>query len=321
MNNKNILLIAPLFHGYELEISQELEKIGYKVIKINDLSSSFFYKMSTKAKTKILKNRIESFYSDSIKKLIRLNDIHQVLIIKGVGITSRLIEFLNDNNLEVKLYQWDSIKNHNYRELIEKCDKVYSFDVNDCKDNVKINYLPLFHSPYATYVNEDKEIDILFIGSYSDFRYKKLKEIRSLTLGSYRTEIYLYIDFFSFFIQNLIKGKKIKIRDVKFSPLNRKECYFKMKRSKVVIDLPSEYQTGLTMRFFEAIASQAHIITTFPLCASIDQNLQKCYTHLDSDNLMAIPNVILSRENEEYNTENASMSRYSLRSWLNCLGY
>lgn len=262
---KNALLISPPFFHYEDHIRIELEKRGYKVYYLNhkkgrilDALISF---LSQDKQIFIYENTL----CDRLRKL-PIGEIDLLFLIKGDYITMQHIDYLRKNNPQIKcvMYQWDSVTNFDYIELAKSFDKVYTFDFKD-SECYSIDYLPLFYTNDIVCQEDSKEdIDLLLIGTYNPLRYEyflKLKEIAKknhLTLYSYIVVSPIY------YLKKQLITRELHIRslkDIRFFSLSRGKLIDYYRRAKVVVDVCSADQTGLSMRMIESYGMNKKVLT------------------------------------------------------------
>ena len=71
LSGKTVLLLAPKFFGYELEIKKELENLGAKVIYFderpkNDFFTKVFIRLNLKS---FISKRIDDYYKNIIQEI------------------------------------------------------------------------------------------------------------------------------------------------------------------------------------------------------------------------------------------------------------
>lgn len=263
----SILFIGPKFFGYEKEIVGYLEKRYVKVFYMSEfpfggslryhiLESLFGYKFVCWAWKK---------YAKEIKKIVEKNGIKKILIIRGMTIPEYLLDKLcKELKCKIIHYQWDSVKNNPNALIVSKYSfKNYTFDASDAQKYIDFDYLPLFYNWTGVDRKLSKEdIDILFVGSYTDFRgeiYRELKEFANVHSMSLKTHLYLPLPLY---IRSLLKGNYIPLSSVKFRSMSKEKYYGLLINSKMVVDAPSPKQVGSSMRTIESLSLMKKIITT-----------------------------------------------------------
>ena len=266
--NKTILFLEPNFNNYEIEIRNEIERIGLDVISIKSYENrNSFFKIISRIQwlnTFIINLLIQK----KIKKIKR--QVDYVFMIRGVYYDSTTLVSLRKQwpNAEFILYLWDSLKKSNYRIDIKKYfNQIYSFDQKDC-NKFNFLYLPMYYNPQFDANEENKTIkyDLIFIGSEKRDRYFVLKKIQKEALRNNLTiNIFLRFSYLGFFRKKFFGGKKyrmIKWNDFQFKNISLDQVVQKYQSSKCIIDIENNLQSGLTPRTYEVIALGKKIITT-----------------------------------------------------------
>lgn len=262
LDNQKILFVSPEFFNYHKHIVQELEFLGAIVTFVPEPGENLLFKLLRKISKSLLSKTYEVIYSLRLKKIINYNFI---FVIKGTGLTTKIIDNLRKNNFSAKfiLYEWDSVKNFDFIKIAKAFDKVISFDRDDCK-SFDFIYLPLFYTNSYKVISDNIEksfvYDVLFIGTASVERlqyFKNLTNILKLSNISYYIKLHCSIwDYIKYFIKGsdliFLTNKKIF----------EKELLSLYQQSKSILDIPSGKQTGLTIRTFEALGSNKILITT-----------------------------------------------------------
>lgn len=324
LSGKTILLLAPKFFGYELEIKKELENFGAKVIYFderpkNDFFTKVFVRLNLKS---FISKKIDDYYKYIIEAT-KYQDIDYLFLVTPETIDLKIIEKIKQNHKNIKIftYFWDSIKNKrtalNYLHI---SDKYFSFDSNDIKINNKIEFLPLFYiKDYENISNEREDIlyDICFIGTIHSDRYKIIKQIED-QVRSIGLQTYFY--FYSpskilFFFQKLFKRdfKDIKWEDVSFKSLNKADVINIIKKSKIIIDIQHPLQTGLTMRTIEMLGANKKILTTNKDIINYDFFIMDNIFVFDRNKIEINAEFF---DKKYFKIEEGLYKKYSLSNWL-----
>lgn len=314
---KKALLITPPFFNYEDYIKQELEIRGYHVFYINHkrgklvevLYSFLSFEKQRRLYSNVLMNRLAALSKEEIDLL---------LVVRGDFLTKDHIQYLKRLNPQLKsvMYQWDSVCNFDYIDLIPYFDKVVTFDIQDSKV-LELDYLPLFYTNdirNTPIVQED--IDFLLIGTFNPLRYQYYLRLRKLA-RKYHLKLYAYIFTpFSFFIKNLIINKQSHVKTLtglRFSSMKRSTLLRYYSRAKVIVDVCVANQTGLSMRIIESYGLNKKVLTSNinigsdPILKEID------YINIDEseDNIVEFVN----RPVKEY----LNKKKLSISCWLDAL--
>lgn len=271
LNNKRVLLVAPKFFGYEIEIKKAIENMGAEVCFINANPSNLF---------SIIKGSIEriglnsSFmvriFEKRIEQIIEAEKYDYVLIICGWAITSRLTKIIRTNHLrkdgKMILYYWDSMER--LKDDVKRWhdfDEISTFDLADYqKHSDNINLLPLFYcQKYWKKINEKPDYDALVIGSFRLDRLEFVRKMKqhnpSLVIESFLVESKKVFKFHKLFRR---KYKKVSDAELKFEKLGFDKVVELYGHSKAVLDVPAKGQTGLTIRTIESLAMHKKILTS-----------------------------------------------------------
>jgi len=268
LDEKSILLLAPKFFGYELEIKKELESFGaivylYDERPKNDFFTKVFLRLNLKS---LIQNKIDVYYENIINST-KDKKIDYLFLVNAETIDRVKILRLKELHPDIKVYtyMWDSIKNKKkFSQYIEVSDKFFTFDPSDVKINNKIDFLPLFY--IEDYKNLDNtttdEYDISFIGTIHSNRYQIVKLIQTEGLK-------VFYFFYSpskilFTLQRFLNKdfRSVNPNDISFESLNKRQILEKISTSKAVIDIEHPDQKGLTMRTMEMIGAKKKLITT-----------------------------------------------------------
>ncbi|MCD4669532.1 MAG: hypothetical protein K8S14_03720 [Actinomycetia bacterium] len=267
----NALLISPKFFGYEYKIKDALSKIGYCVDFYDErLDNSVGLKAMIRLNKFFIRKKIHSSFMQMLKNSKHKN-YKIILVVKGETMSNWMMIKIKEffPKAIVILYLYDSIKNNpNSINLLNKFDKVFSFDNEDCNNYDSMNFLPLFYTnEYKTIGRKNEfEIDALFIGTAHPGRYNILEKIKN-QLNGYNLKCYFFM-FLSakiLYIYNKVlfgAYKCSKITEFSYSSLTEDQVIDLYKKSRVIIDIQHPDQTGLTMRSFECLGAKRKMITT-----------------------------------------------------------
>jgi hypothetical protein len=253
----------PKFHEYPKFIQKGLVEQGYDVDVFYDFSTDSLYNKLKNSNSKVL-TVYTGFHKKKTLRKIKSNNYNKVFVIRGCGFDDDFYKALKEiqSHAVFYLYQWDSLKNFNYLDVISNFDKVYSFDRVDCSHNVNlhIKYHPLFYVSKAPYSGE-RRYDVFFVGGMTLERYCWLDEFeKELVRNNISYYFYRYVSPAQYF-NLLLKGRFLNPFKLKFISLNYKGMSNYFSKSKLVIDIAHGLQTGLTMRTFDALANGCKIIT------------------------------------------------------------
>ena len=263
---KRVLLIAPKFYFYHIEILKSLKRSGFDVSFYPEMLYSLFYRFS-----KTLSNRIDVYLKDKyIKKILKSietdNNYDVVLVIRGCSLTPKSMKSMHMilPNARFIMYQWDSMKQNNYKSIIKYFDKVFTFDMVDAKKYGLI-YFPLFYTNHFKYiVHKAKKYDVVFYGSYHSDRLDVVKRFhKECHKKNLNFKSYLYITKLA--LLRLLVTRKIDIKDISFLHTHKstlKDIIESYSRTRSVLDIELPIQDGLSIRSFETMGANLKLITT-----------------------------------------------------------
>ena len=312
--SQNICVISFDHWNYDHHIVETLNQLGHKShhIKIDGYQHASLKDQITNVFSKVFRGknlkkiRRQQYIIDRLETL-GMQD--QILVINPDVID---LEF----HLQIKTfckkyiaYLYDSVERHPVEHLLDGVfDVVYSFDKKDIKTyNFKetSNYIYLPKQP----VSSDYKYNAVYVGSLDD----RLPALIELAIKLKEIEVSYKF---------LVIGKARKIKPFKElygdiihfdnRKLTQKELLDFYSNSQTIIDLIRDQQTGLSFRFFEALALNKKIIT--------DNSNVKNYPFYSDDTIFIL--------NEE-NTLNASFfekpyleldqaiyDKYTLKTWV-----
>jgi spore maturation protein CgeB len=263
---KKILIIGPLFYNYCKSIARAFEQQGYEVELIEwvELSIENF---KEKVQFNIAKNKDEFFE----QKKLRLNKGYQkkyteyqpdlVFVVRGSMLTKETLELMQTSKLV--LWMMDSvflvketlanIKMYHHIFLFEKVD----IPRLENEYGLQPHFLPLSldETVYFPLLQQNKQIDILFVGALYPERVEVLKRLIKAFPGK---RIQIYGNYFSK-LRNL---KRYFFRDDKKyftnSILRPDQLNVLYSKARVCINIHhSQSVYGVNQRFFELTGAKA----------------------------------------------------------------
>lgn len=318
---KSILLGCPPFRGYDLAIFKKLIEMGYEVTFFNDIpTAKWFWVLkdypSIRKKLNFLLKHYEKYNERKILKRIKAKRFQFILIIKGSYLSNAFFENLKELNPDAKfiMYQWDSLKNYgkvtekNFMDNSPYFDKIYTFDRKDANTIDGLDYMPSFFIDEYSSFPKGKEckvlFDLFFIGGINQSRERIIEKL-SENLKELKLNNCLFILSKS---RNVSENSKyIKYISI---PLPHSEVLKYLVNSRVVLDIPSLSQTGITTRTFEALAFGKKLATTNALIA------QEPFYNPDNIHIIDLENPGIPLDFIKKEVEPLDMTAYSLESFL-----
>ena len=324
LENKKILFFCPAFRNYDEAIKNKLIELGADVIQYSNHPHGLIYDFilsSNQLRTRfrsILENKRER-YIKKISREIKNKKFDIVFVIKGDTLPKWFLTELRNNNKSARfvLYQWDSLKalcitKSDFNKLFDLYDFIFSFDPVDCQNIPGLIYRPSFYiDNYGQLAEKETkkviELDLFSVGVGSHDRFYLMKQIANKN-PTLKFKFYLNVVFFSKYIRYVfcpISGFTFYLKNLPQDKILHKLIHF-----KAVVDVPSSYQNGLTMRTFETLAAQKKLITT-------NKNiLNEPFYH--PDNILVISNndFKISKEFLEKPFVSVDLSNHSLDAFL-----
>jgi hypothetical protein len=325
LQSKKILLFSVSFFNYEKIIAERLKELGADVDFYDERpSNSIFVKGLIRLKRDLCKVQIDKYYKRILHE-IKNKRYDYFLLIKGEVVPDFFIEELKalNPNIIMIYYNYDSFKNNpNARSILKYFDKKFSFDKKDAIE-YKINFRPLFFSNEYEEIRNfqaNSQFESMFIGTAHTDRYLISEKVKSwCDSNNFRSFAYYYSPSkYVFHFKRIFDKtfKKFDIKKISFLSLAHGEIIELYKKSKAVLDINHPFQTGLTMRTFEALGAGRKLITT---------NAQVMdYPFFDPENILVIDrnNIVLNSAFFQTNFKaisNETLFLMSLDGWIDCL--
>ena len=299
LQSKKILLFSVSFFNYEKIIGERLKELGADVDFYDERpSNSIFVKGLIRLKRELYKVQIDKYFKRILGD-IKNKRYDYFLLIKGEVVPDFFIEELKALNPEIVMiyYNYDSFKNNpNAQSILKYFDKKFTFDKKDALD-YKINFRPLFFSKEYEEINDIHngfEYETMFVGTAHTDRYIISEKVKSwCEKNKYRSYTFYYSPskYVFYFKKRFDKTfKTFDINKITFKSLQHSEIINLYKKSKAVLDINHPFQTGLTMRTFEALGAGRKLITTNPYV--------KEYPFYNPQNILVIDreNAVLNKD-------------------------
>lgn len=259
---KQCLLLYPIgFYSYSDTIISSLNEKGYDVKMINDeYPFNTFGKIIGTLDLQISKKITENVIK---KKYLKNARYDLILIIKGRGVSSSLINEFKKSTNKVVAYNFDSFNFFkNPIKWFKYVDNYYTFDYNDA-NNFSLPIIELFSSFQKINTKKELKYNISFVGRNHSDRINFLNQIFSL-VNKDNTFIYIFekniLSFLWNFLKNPIAHLKF-IEHIHFKPLSYSKYKSVLEKSNFTIDYSHPKQTGITIRCFEALSCKTKIVT------------------------------------------------------------
>ena len=318
-----ILYLNHDFFEYDRAIEEQLSRMGhqvlsYKYVKLpNRFESVICRKEDGHAYRLACHNRQKSILKDIAREK---KHIDAILVTAGHMLEENTLITLREMYPKAKFvwYLWDNVASIACYEINRHYfDRIISFDLIEARER-GMKFLSDF------YVYEDKDTpklyDLSYIGTYRKERQDIVEQILQNS-NLQNTFIYLYQRKENRLIDNLYDVYAKIMHKTHIS--GNKWCFDKMlsyreainvvAQSKVVLDLCYSFQTGLSMRPFEAIAMRSKLITTNKNIVEYDFYNPNNIMVIDPENVVPISEQFLQSPYEELPAH--ILNKYSIQNW------
>src|SRR5690554_708285 len=310
-----ITIVAFDLWGFNKKIAERLTQKGVYVTFIDSSKIHFSYKnkwhrvKNFLSKTFLNKNIKKDYRKNTILNIIRelpLQDI--ILIVNPDHFHIKIVNELKTKTKKYIAYNYDSLKRNplpkNFDILF---DKIYSFDILDVQQHSYLNLL-------TNFIYIDKDFDtkpnnkMFMILSKSMERELILSKIADF-LDAKGISNYEFI-----VSQPALAHKKFNKKILLTNQnIALAEVIQKSKNAEILIDLIRPNQSGLSFRYFEAMALQKKIIT--------NNETVKMYDFYNPNNILIIKNDITDIDESFLNNAYEPLpeeiyNKYTLDHWV-----
>lgn len=324
---KRVLYIGTPIFSYHQKIIAEFERQGFVVDYYDDRpSDSSWVKGLIKIKRDMMNSMIQRYFRKIMAET--QNKVYDLVFIVNCKVFSpNMIQQLRQSQKLAcfVLYMWDSFSLYpESLNLISLFDKVYSFDLDDCRKISGVTFLPLFYSlPHEQLGREAKTSDILYdiasVCTCHPNRYQLMRELFPvLEKRGLRIFSYMFLNRMQYWYNKVYvkEFKEAKSSEFKFVPLSEGQNLEVLRCSNAVFDMQHNQQSGLTMRTIETLGAKKKLITA-------NRNIQQ-YDFYNKQNVFILTDHNWEEIDQFVRSEYVEIdekiySKYSLRSWLSTI--
>ncbi len=305
---EKVLFIAEPFYEYADKIKNTIEELKYDVdyllIDNNDITNLSKHRNNKSYQSDFYKQKMNQYYDKIF-----------VLVYSGIDVNS-FNTFMNEHkNADRILYLWDDVKRvKDFESIKNSFDRIISFDRIDA-EKYRFEFLPLFYIEDYVYNGEEKNIDISTCATLHSDRENIVNAILELIKDEGCEVRFILLYDFIRFIKDVIKRRRKPFIPsyMVFRPLSAVESANLVKHSKVILDIPTPSQKGLTMRTIESIAAKTKLITTNSDIKNYDFYNENNIYVIDRNN----PTLDVSFLKKTYdNIDDIIIDNYSLNNWV-----
>jgi hypothetical protein len=268
LSGKRILYIGPEFYQYHISINEGLTRLGVTTSYYPEMEYSVLFRLSAKL-YKPLATKLVRLHLDKILQGALTCSYDAVFVVRGGFCDNGFIQSLKKclPNASFYMYQWDSLKQNDYSNLIGMFDKVMTFDSLDAA-KLNIPYEPLFYtSEYSNLLNERSEppkYDLAFVGAYHSDRLEVVKKVAAFCdREGLAFRFHLFIKRLP--LMRMLLTGRLKVADLRYlstKSLSLPEVLDIYRESRAVLDIELNIQSGLSIRTFEALGADLNLVTT-----------------------------------------------------------
>jgi hypothetical protein len=309
---KKILLMMPSYYGFDEVITEGLKKYSGCSVHSIDTSFKLAYRniyeriLNFLSKVFLHKNLKPKMRERLILDLIGDATYDFLIVNRADLISGRILEKSIKQSKNAILLLWDNLSRYPIdKGTIAMFDNVYSFDNADC-----ITYgfqkIENFHF-FEALPKIGIKYDAVFFGSL-DARIDHLKNILNY-LNENDKNGHAYI--------NVPRGKSLIKHpniEIMHAVIPYKDSYKYSMTGKVIIDLGQKSQSGLSFRFFEAMAFKKKVITTNNKVSNYDFYNENNIFIIKDINHLAIPESFWKSPYEQ--PPQHILEKYHIKNWV-----
>jgi len=261
------LLVAPRFFGYEHDVAEAIRRRGYDVDFVDERpTNSSFGRAALRRGRALLSRPIDRYYRAQVAAG-RTSGYAVVLVVRAEIVPRWFLERVRADSpgARLVLYTWDSIANNpNMVGVADIFDRRVSFEPGVAAGGVAFDHVPLFYGPEYRPLpsGTERDYDVAFVGTLHSDRFRFVQEVIARFPNSF---VHLYVParwYLSYLRLRDPRLRGLAPSQVSDRKLSRTEVADVFRRSRAVLDMQHENQSGLTIRSFETIASGAYLVTT-----------------------------------------------------------
>lgn len=307
INGKKLLFIGTGLYDYDEDLISGFKKRG---AIISYFSSNYASRLKRILDILGLHSLGRKIMAPRISRLIDAmpSDIDYIFIIKGLYFRKTHIEQLKNKypSCPTVLYQWDSVKNLNNWDLLHSSfSTILTFDREDALA-YGLKFRPLYYRERNNNRKIKIDYDLSFVGISSPYRERIVKRIKNeLDKANVVYKIIIVKSKLRFFVERYLSHRISKYDSNLYltRPFSYKEYSDIVMSSNVILDIPDERQSGLTMRTIESIGFEKKLLTTNKDVINYGFNVD-CYRLLDLTAYSLDIDFLKERKTAYYNSDN-----------------
>lgn len=258
-----ILFIGLPFYTYTDRIVDSLRRKGHEVDFHPIEDRSFLGKTVKRFAPERFMRARDAYHARIIEEAAGAAYDH-VLFLQTHQVSHRNMERLRATQPKARfaLYNWDSLKTHDYAGHLQYFDKAMTFDWSDA-ERLGIAYLPLFALPefFDTGTAQPARYDLCFVGQVATMaRYEAIAALDDFCQArNIRLKLHLKCSP-PIYLGLLRRG--LHRQGVTLRSLSATQIIEVFRQSRAVFDFPNHVQNGYTMRLIESMCAGKKVVTS-----------------------------------------------------------
>ncbi|HEX4130488.1 MAG TPA: hypothetical protein VHZ24_10610 [Pirellulales bacterium] len=264
---RRVLLVCPQTFDYHRLLRDELGLHGAQVDCFTENLENTAYAIARRLGSRGL-SAYKDFFRRTVARQAAQVEYDFILVVRGEFLNRAWLEWLRAAQPQARMvmYQWDPVRIHDFRPVIDVFDRVASFDRADC-EQYGLDYLPLFFCRDLDRLRDggdEPRWDLTFVGTlHSDRTRIALDLAEQAAAAGLSTFLFFYLTWTSYTKQAWIQRTiPRRVPHLSLRPMPRSRLLEIIGRSRAVIDVNKPEQTGLTMRTMEVLGAGRKLITT-----------------------------------------------------------
>lgn len=269
---RRVLFVGSPFFGYHEHIASAFERLGYAIDHYNDRpGENPFLKGAIRVRPSLVDGVVQR-YLDDILDQTRGRDYDLLFVVNGKVLTPEFVSALRAEHpsAEAVLYLWDSIRLYPHvLEFAGLFDRRYTFDAADARERADFELLPLFYTHDYRAVGaqhvDQFDFDLTNVCTAHPNRYALMSVlVPRLQQAGLRVFSYLYLNPLQLAYNKARSPafKRARVKEFRLRPLAGSDYVDVLGRSRAVLDVNHDAQTGLTMRTIETVGARRKLVTT-----------------------------------------------------------
>jgi hypothetical protein len=265
---KRILMQVVPYFGYDQVLANALRARGATVDVLADrpFESAFLHAVAKLGRPAVL-GHATRLYRTQLEDFGR-SDYDHVLVINGQTMSTEFLRELRSRYPRARFtfYIWDSFENKPYAvAALPQYDAALSFD-RRAAAKYGIRLRPLFYSPEFDLDGEaEQDLDLSFVGTAHSDRPALISALDMRLPAGVRRFWFLYLKApWVLSYQRLTNAgfRGVPASMFSYTPMARAQVRDVFARSRTILDIEHDKQSGLTIRTFETLGARKKLVTT-----------------------------------------------------------